>query len=111
MAECLWGWLGMSIPAVLFEPIDSNAAPAGAVGIITARDSDKVVCYAIRCPGCRTMSALMLTDRDGHPFWTVTAGNAQQPEAVTLSPSVHHTKEGGGCGWHGWLRNGQWEEC
>lgn len=32
-------------------------------------------------------------------------------ETLTLSPSVLRTPEYGGCGWHGYIRNGEAVEC
>lgn len=28
-------------------------------------------------------------------------------ETLTLSPSIHRIPDRGGCGWHGWVRNGE----
>ncbi len=32
-------------------------------------------------------------------------------ETLTLHPSVHMVKEKGGCGWHGWIKNGEVTSC
>lgn len=60
----------------------------------------------ICCPGCGSLSALPFRPHEP-PSWGWN-GDRINP---TLSPSVFHTKEKGGCGWHGWLKNGQWESC
>ena len=52
------------------------------------------------CPGCGEKSGLRLFGPN-HPFWTM-----EQRDPITLSPSVHHIAPS--CGWHGWLRNGEW---
>lgn len=39
-----------------------------------------------------------------HPSWHFN-GDIEKP---TLHPSVNCT---GGCGWHGWLKEGKWVEC
>lgn len=57
----------------------------------------------IRCAGCGLESYLPLDPPHG---WKL-----EQENPLTLSPSVFHTKERGGCGWHGWLRHGVWESC
>jgi hypothetical protein len=38
------------------------------------------------------------------PHWTVEAGTAGAIEGLTLTPSILHRS----CGFHGWVRNGQW---
>lgn len=45
------------------------------------------------------------TDPLAPPCWTWTGS----PEAgdLTANPSLHVLAEKGGCGWHGWLRNGE----
>lgn len=53
---------------------------------------------AIVCPGCGKVSA--------------SAGNhVYNEETKTYHPSIVHNKALGGCGWHGWLRNGYFTEC
>lgn len=65
---------------------------------------------AIACPGCGRRSMLPLVA--GHRCrWTVTAGDVRDLASLTLSPSIFHRVEDGGCGWHGWLRGGVFESC
>ncbi len=60
----------------------------------------------MRCPGCGSISALPLTDQgDRFPKWSKSGAD----ELPTLSPSVFHTKDKGGCGWHGFLQEGIWK--
>lgn len=61
----------------------------------------------ICCPGCGEMSALPFRPRTEPPSWDWD-GDRINP---TLTPSVLHTKEKGGCGWHGWLTKGEWVSC
>lgn len=44
----------------------------------------------------------------GEPTWSRTGDTF---EALTLSPSIHRVKEKGGCGWHGWIKNGEVTSC
>jgi hypothetical protein len=42
----------------------------------------------------------------------VTSGrHIYNPETKSLTPSIVHNKDLGGCGWHGWLTNGIFTEC
>ncbi len=53
---------------------------------------------AIVCPGCGKVSA--------------SAGNHVYNEVTkTYHPSIVHDKKLGGCGWHGWLRDGEFKAC
>lgn len=67
--------------------------------------------YAFACPGCGSRSWLALGPDNPSPRWVVTAGDVARPDTVTLSPSIFHTRERGGCGWHGWLRDGVLVPC
>jgi hypothetical protein len=42
------------------------------------------------------------------PSWQRTG---ESFETMTLSPSVHKDPALGGCGWHGWVRNGEVVAC
>ena len=44
-------------------------------------------------------------ERDAPPCWTWTG--SIEDGTLTATPSLHVVKEWGGCGWHGWLRNGE----
>ena len=67
------------------------------------------------CPcGCSDQLAVSFTNpldgqppRDGHT-WQRTGDTF---ETLTLSPSLLRSKDKGGCGWHGWVRNGQIITC
>ena len=52
----------------------------------------------IICPGCGQKSASSGT----HRFYK---------ETLSYTPSIVHDKSLGGCGWHGWLTNGEFKEC
>lgn len=53
---------------------------------------------AIVCPGCGKVSA--------------SAGkHIYDAQTVSYHPSIVHNKSKGGCGWHGWLRNGEFTNC
>jgi len=52
----------------------------------------------ICCPGCGKTSG--------------SAGNHVFDESTnTYHPSIVHDVKLGGCGWHGWLKNGVFTEC
>lgn len=58
------------------------------------------------CPGCGQWGGI----RIGHPkptetpSWDIVAGTTDDPTTLTVSPSIHCV---GCCGWHGYLRNGE----
>lgn len=52
----------------------------------------------ICCPGCGKVSASAGT-------------HLYDPATQSYSPSIVHNKDLGGCGWHGWLKNGEFVEC
>lgn len=55
-----------------------------------------------KCPGCGR-SAVLRIGGDVRPRWIL-----ESAEPLTLSPSVHSV---GCCGWHGFLRGGEWVSC
>lgn len=61
------------------------------------------------CPACPTSHCIMVfwkpnQDWDGGHNWSVAGGPGF--DNLTLSPSIDGTV-GGGCKFHGWVRNGQ----
>lgn len=64
----------------------------------------------IACPGCGRRSSLPLV-AGYRARWTVASGDVRDPTTLTLSPSIFHRVEDGGCGWHGFLRAGVFEPC
>lgn len=44
----------------------------------------------------------------GHPRWERTGDTF---ETLTLRPSILRSKEKGGCGWHGYITNGEVTSC
>jgi hypothetical protein len=45
---------------------------------------------------------------DGHATWQRTGDTF---ETLTLTPSILRSKEKGGCGWHGFITNGEIASC
>lgn len=43
---------------------------------------------------------------DDGAHWTV-----ESEEPLTLAPSIHCVAEAGGCGMHGWIREGRWVQA
>lgn len=64
----------------------------------------------IVCPGCGAKSAMLIRNATEAHTEKITGASWEMTcrDPITLHPSVHHDKAGGGCGWHGWLRNGIW---
>ena len=101
--------LRRACPVTLVADID---APDVAPGSIEPRAIEGTVTgYAYACPGCAARDWLPLGPDNPQPRWDVTAGDPAQPATVTLSPSILHAVERGGCGWHGYLRAGRFEPC
>ena len=48
-----------------------------------------------------------ITDK-GEPSWS---RDGDTFEGLTLSPSINKPTSIGGCGWHGWIRNGEVISC
>lgn len=84
---------------------DSDLFEAGGPGtVMFASDKDgDDACLLIKCPGCGEKSALPLDDSTdpSRPGWKLV-----NKDPITLNPSVHHSVFS--CGWHGYLRNGEW---
>lgn len=92
----------MSITAKKVESID-EADVAGAYQFIDSPDGGKAG-LALRCPGCRQASFLPFTDNFHEQEWDLL-----NEDPIEVTPSIHHATKDGGCGWHGWLRNGVFE--
>jgi len=87
------------------------------------KDEQGPICgYAIFCPGCRQIhhwttanncaSKRALAgggttcDHTGKSSCWTWSGSAEDG-TLTANPSLHSDASKGGCGWHGWLRNGE----
>lgn len=88
-------------------PEGEHAAP-GAVFIDTDLTYRDHLLFA--CPGCGRMGSIRASHpKSGDPpSWDITAGSLLEPEALTLSPSIHCI---GCCGWHGHLTAGVFVSC
>ncbi|MBI1202526.1 MAG: hypothetical protein GC182_08450 [Rhodopseudomonas sp.] len=84
---------------------DADEGPAG--GYELYKSGDRYPAGMIyQCPcGCKRIGALAFRPH-ASPSWEWD-GNQEQP---TLSPSVHDISNGK-THWHGYLRNGVWENC
>lgn len=92
--------------------VDDIGAPDLRPGAIEVCARDGVVWgYGYVCPGCGSHSWLALSDDNPGPRWTVAAGDATNPTTVSLLPSILHSVERGGCGWHGYLTDGVLHPC
>lgn len=67
------------------------------------------------CPcGCKAIVGVMFENPlDGFPAWG-TGGHWQRTgdtfDTLTLHPSILNSTPGG-CGWHGWLKSGEFVPC
>jgi hypothetical protein len=101
--------------AVQVEPRDNDSLAAGEFYFIHHGDDGENSGIIHACPcGCGGRSALFFRGKGhGNQEWEVTG---EWPK-VTLSPSIGIRYDGAGNGsssgyhWHGYLRNGIFEEC
>ncbi len=101
--------LRRTVAAQVVADIDADGVAPGDVEV---RAIDGVVWgYAFRCPGCRAADYLPISADNAGPRWSVDVGDVARPETVSLSPSILHLVDRGGCGWHGHLRAGRFEPC
>lgn len=77
----------------LVDDIDDLKEKGDAL-IVIGRNKKKQLILC--CPGCGRKSG----SRGGHVF---------DESTKTYKPSIVHNTEYGGCGWHGWLTNGEFK--
>lgn len=58
-----------------------------------------------RCPGCGQVIAIDVGYETDKPKWKIDFGT------LTASPSILHMKDSNGCGWHGYMTNGELKPC
>lgn len=56
---------------------------------------DGLIGIVFKCPGCNEPIAV------SKPIWNINF------EKLTATPSIKHDKGKGGCGWHGYLTDGE----
>ncbi len=79
----------------LVDDIDNVINPGDATMVIGNHGLLQLI---ICCPGCGRNSA--------------SAGDhVYNKETQSYTPSIVHNKDLGGCGWHGYLTNGEFKEC
>ena len=61
--------------------------------------------YAFKCPGCGEPLAINNQHEPNDPHWTIDFNT------MTATPSILHSRNGKGCGWHGYLTNGELVSC
>ena len=72
-------------------------------------DADERGCVLrFACVGCGKFGQIRVgwSDKPASPGWLLVGGNKDDPTTWTLSPSIHCI---GCCGWHGYLKNGNYE--
>ena len=92
------------------DGLDGTFEP-GDVRLMVDEPGGATTAYGFGCPGCGSTCILHLGTGPENHTWQVTAGDASKPEGVTLSPSILHTPQHGGCGWHGYLKGGVFVPC
>ena len=99
--------LRRTVPLHVVEALpDHDPAPPGHASRLVHGDGEPAG-FIFACPGCGSQSHLPLGRVvDVRPTWTVTAGDPRTGVGLSLAPSIHHTTALGGCGWHGYLRDG-----
>lgn len=65
-------------------------------------------CYTFACPECGRFGSITCTNPKTSQSWLVESGSLDDVTALTLFPSIHCI---GCCGWHGFLRNGEFQSC
>lgn len=98
-----------TVRVTVVDDIDADGVAPGSIEVRgTGRDAGG---YGYACPGCGSRSFLPVGPENPGPRWLLTGGDFARPDTVTLSPSIFHTVERGGCGWHGYLTNGVLRPC
>lgn len=67
--------------------------------------NDSLYGIHFRCPGCGQVIAIDIGYEPNQPKWTIDFNT------LTAQPSILHMKDGNGCGWHGYLTNGELKPC
>jgi hypothetical protein len=83
---------------------ESDGMPPGALQPIEREG--RIAMLAVACPGCGSISAIDIRPHGvpGRAAWDLLGW----PGSPSLQPSLHHARDLGGCGWHGWLEQGEW---
>lgn len=61
---------------------------------------NKPIGLHFKCPGCGSVIGIEIGLPGEHPKWEIDFAT------LTASPSILHDRTKGGCGWHGYLKNG-----
>lgn len=91
--------------ATIVDDIDKTTEP-GAIEIryypeAAGDEAGKIAGLASNCPGCGKPGWVPLKQKKQSEYdWQLV-----QLEPLTIHPSVNCV---GCCGWHGWLKNGEW---
>jgi hypothetical protein len=98
-----------------------NWVGAGGEGVSNADGSPVAARHGVGilldCPcGCDRQLYVPFTNpldggppvNDGHPTWQRTG---ETFETLTLTPSILRSQEKGGCGWHGFITDGEIRSC
>lgn len=102
--------LRRTVPLRLVDDLPDRdpATPGDAQPLVNSEREPAGFIFA--CPGCGSQLHLPVGPRAGGPSWTVTAGDPRTGVGLSLSPSIHHAAPHG-CGWHGYLSNGNFVPC
>lgn len=66
--------------------------------------------FGFACPGCGRWGGIRAAEvkPEESPSWKIEEGTLDDPNNLTLSPSIHCV---GCCGWHGHLKKGVFVPC
>ncbi|MDF0554909.1 DUF6527 family protein [Kamptonema sp. UHCC 0994] len=81
---------------------DDNPVP-GALKPVYNSSDHTLAGYRYTCVGCGGDSFLPVYDKSTGKGWEV-VGDPEAVESLNIRPSIWHKD---GCGWHGWLVNGE----
>lgn len=59
----------------------------------------------------QSLGLILCCPQCGKASSSSTGGHKYNPETQTVTPSIIHDKKLGGCGWHGFLRNGKFSNA
>jgi hypothetical protein len=89
------------------EEIEDARSGPGAIFLLKDAPEGRRYLF-FRCPcGCGAMGALAIRPQPDREGWEL----SDYPAHATLVPSVRRTLIEGGCGWRGFLTNGEWVNC
>lgn len=69
-------------------------------GVFSTMSGNEIIGLVFLCRGC---GKTVRISTKGKPSWNINF------DTLTVTPSIRHDKDLGGCGWHGHLKSGKFE--